>query len=113
VHELGIATRLAEIVKRVMENHGATRVGDIAVDVGSLSGIDRSSLEFCFDAIAKGTPLEGAHLKIEETKPRAKCRECGSDYEVRLDDFRCRSCGSSDFEVTSGTDISVRSVEVE
>jgi hydrogenase nickel incorporation protein HypA/HybF len=113
VHELGIATRLAEIAKQVMTDHGAAKVGEIAVDIGSLAGIDRSSLEFCFDAIAKGTPLEGAHLKIDEIRPRAKCRECGADYEVRLDDFRCRSCGSSDFDVTSGTDISVKSVEVE
>jgi hydrogenase nickel incorporation protein HypA/HybF len=113
MHELGIATRLVEIVRKVMEDHGAVKVGDVTVDVGSLSGVDRSSLEFCFDALAKGTPLEGAHLKIEEVKPLAKCRKCGADYEVKPDDFRCAACGSSDFDVKAGTDISIRCVEVE
>jgi hydrogenase nickel incorporation protein HypA/HybF len=113
VHELGIATRIVDIVKKVMDDQGAAVVGAVTVDLGALSGVDRSSLEFCFDALTKGTPLEGAHLKVEETKPRASCKACGTNYEISLDDFRCKACGSSDFDVVAGTDISIREVEVE
>ena len=113
MHELGIATRIVDIVKKVMDDQGAAVVGAVTVDLGALSGVDRSSLEFCFDAITKGTPLEGAHLKIEVIRPRARCKSCGADYEVSLDDFRCKVCGSSDFDVVAGTDISIREVEVE
>jgi hydrogenase nickel incorporation protein HypA/HybF len=113
VHELGIATRIADIVTRVMDDNFATEVGSITVDIGSLSGVDSSSLEFCFEAITKGTRLEHARLKIEEIRPRARCRECGEEYGVSPDDFRCKACGSSDFDVLSGTEIVVREVEVE
>jgi hydrogenase nickel incorporation protein HypA/HybF len=113
VHELGIATRIVDIVKKVMDDHEASVAGAVTVDLGALSGVDKSSLEFCFDALVKGTRLEGAHLKIEETRPRARCRACGGEYEVSLDDFRCKTCGSSDFDVIAGTDISIREVEVE
>lgn len=113
MHELSIATRIVDIVGRVVEENHATRVGSVTVEVGRLSGIDRSSLEFCFQAITGGTILEGASLVVEERLPRARCRKCGCEYEVSLDDFRCKTCGSSDFDVLSGMDISIKEVEVE
>ncbi len=113
MHELGVATQIVDIVTRVVEEHSATKVGEITVDVGTLSCIDASSLEFCFEAITKGTQLEEAHLKIEKITPKARCRSCGREYEVSLDDFRCKLCGSSDFNVLVGSEISIRQVEVE
>jgi hydrogenase nickel incorporation protein HypA/HybF len=113
MHELGIATRIAGVVNRVMEEHGATRVGSVTVEVGLLSGIDKPSLEFCFEAIGKGTKLEGARLVVEEKQPVARCRKCGGEYQVSMDDFRCKLCGSAEFDVLSGTDICIKEVEVE
>jgi len=113
MHELGVATQIAELVTRVMEENSAKRAGEIYVEVGTLSCVDPDSLSFCFEAIAKGTRLEGARLKIEEIKPRARCRLCNEEYEVSPDDFRCKACGSSKFDLLIGNDISVREVEVE
>lgn len=113
MHELGIATRIMDIVTRVMEENRAERVGSVKVEVGLLSGVDRSSLEFCFHALARGTRAEGAQLVVEERQPVARCRKCASEYQVSMDDFRCKACRSSEFDVLSGMDISVREVEVE
>jgi hydrogenase nickel incorporation protein HypA/HybF len=113
MHELSIATRLVAVVTRVKEENSADRVGLITVDIGLLAGIDRESLDFCFEAITKGTALEGAHLKIEEVRPVGKCRRCGEEYEVKLDDFTCPACASTDFEMLSGSEISIREVEIE
>lgn len=113
MHELSIATRMVDIVEKVLDENCATRVGKVTVEIGRLSGIDRSSLEFCFNAIIGGTRLEGASLVVEEKQPTALCRKCGQEYQVSLDDFRCKNCGSAEFDVLSGTDISIREVEVE
>jgi hydrogenase nickel incorporation protein HypA/HybF len=113
VHELGIATDIMGVVKRVADEHDAARVGDIVVEVGLLAGVDKSSLEFCFEAITRGTGLEGAHLKVVEVKPRARCKACQREYEVRMDNFHCPHCKSKDFELLIGSDISIKEVEVE
>jgi hydrogenase nickel incorporation protein HypA/HybF len=113
MHELGVATEIVDLVTRVMDENSARKVGEIAVEVGTLSCVDPGSLEFCFQAITKGTRLENARLKIKEIKPRARCRVCKEEYEVRWDDFRCRSCGAADFDLLIGREISVREVEVE
>jgi hydrogenase nickel incorporation protein HypA/HybF len=113
LHELSVATRIAEVVGRVMDEHSARKVGEVRVEIGALTCVDPDSLDFCFQAITKGTRLEDARLKILEVKPRAKCRKCAMEYEVRWDDFRCTRCGSTEFEVLIGRDISVKDVEVE
>ncbi len=113
MHELGVATQIAELVTRVMEDNSARKAGEVTVEIGTLSCIDPDSLTFCFEAITKGTRLENARLKMVEIKPRARCRACSQEYEVRLDDFRCKACGSSEFDVLVGSDISVKEVEVE
>ncbi len=113
MHELGIATQIAETVRKVMEEHNARRVGEITVEIGGLAGVDKDSLEFCFDAIIGGTPLEGAHLKIMEVRPEAHCKKCGREYVINIQDFSCPGCGARDFEVIGGTDICIKQVEVE
>jgi hydrogenase nickel incorporation protein HypA/HybF len=113
LHELGIATDVVSAVTRVVEEHEATRVGDILLEVGVLAGVDKASLEFCFEAITSGTRLEGAHLKVVEVKPRAKCKSCLTEYEVKMDDFRCPHCGSGDFDLLIGSEICIKEVEVE
>lgn len=113
MHELGVATGIADVVTHVMDENSAKKAGEITVEVGMLSCVDPSSLEFCFDAITKGTRLESAHLRIVMIAPRAKCRACGAEYEVRMDDFRCKVCDSTDFDVVTGDGISIKEVEVE
>ncbi len=113
MHELGVATQIVNLVTRVVEEHSATKAGEITVEIGVLSCLDSASLEFCFDAITKGTGLESARLKIEKIDPRAKCRSCGTEYTVRMDDFRCKACGSGDFDMIAGREICVKEVEVE
>ena len=113
MHELGIATDIVGVVTKVAEEHGAKRVGDVVLEIGLLAGVDKGSLEFCFDVITRGTRLEGAHLKVVEVKPRARCRTCEKEYEVRMDNFHCPYCQSREFELLIGSDISIKEVEVE
>jgi hydrogenase nickel incorporation protein HypA/HybF len=113
MHELGIATDIVGVIKKVVEEHDAGRVGEVVVEVGLLAAVDKGSLEFCFEAITRGTGLDGAHLKVVEVKPRARCEECGEEYEVRMDNFHCPHCESNKFELLIGSDISIKEVEVE
>jgi hydrogenase nickel incorporation protein HypA/HybF len=101
------------MVTRVADEHSASKVGDISVEIGLLAAVDKDSLLFCFEAITKGTVLEQARLNITEVRPKARCRQCGTEYDVNMDDFGCKACGSYSFEIISGSDISVKEVEVE
>ena len=46
--------------------YGGARPVKVAVKVGAMSGVDRDSLSFCFEAITKGTLFESLILAIED-----------------------------------------------
>jgi Zn finger protein HypA/HybF involved in hydrogenase expression len=66
MHELGIANSILEAVETEMRPHPGARAVKIGVTVGALSGVDRDSLAFCFEAITKGTPLETLQLDLRD-----------------------------------------------
>ncbi len=65
MHEVGIAWSILEAVRAEMEPHTGARPVKVAVKVGAMSGVDRESLSFCFQAITKGTPFEPLILELE------------------------------------------------
>jgi hydrogenase nickel incorporation protein HypA/HybF len=66
MHEIGIANSILEAVQIEMQPHPAARPVKVAVKVGAMSGVDRDSLSFCFEAITRGTLFETMILAIED-----------------------------------------------
>jgi hydrogenase nickel incorporation protein HypA/HybF len=110
VHELSIA----ESVVRIAANHAAgRRVYAVDLKVGHLRQVVPSALEFAFELVAQGTPLEGAELRIEEVAAAGVCRACGVESALGGFPFRCTACGGLDLEVVRGEELLVDSLELE
>ena len=110
MHELSIADAIVQIALR----HANGRpVAAVEVSVGHLRQVVPSSLEFSFELLTNGTPLEGARLELHEVTPRGRCRAC--DAESDLPDFplRCARCGGFDLELLAGEELTVDALEVE
>jgi hydrogenase nickel incorporation protein HypA/HybF len=67
MHEVGIANSILEAVGAEMRPHAGARPVKVTVKVGAMSGVDRDSLSFCFEAITRGTLFESLILSIEDT----------------------------------------------
>lgn len=63
MHELGLTRNLVAIVS---EQAAGKRVRRVWLEIGTASAIIPDAVRFCFDVVAKGTPLEGAALDIIE-----------------------------------------------
>jgi hydrogenase nickel incorporation protein HypA/HybF len=81
--------------------------------VGHLRQVVPSALSFSFDLVARGTPVEGAELALEEVPATGRCRLCGA--ESRLDGFplHCGACGGFDLDLLAGEELFVESLEME
>jgi hydrogenase nickel incorporation protein HypA/HybF len=66
MHEVGIANSILEAVGTEMQPYAGARPVKVIVKVGAMSGVDRDSLSFCFEAITRGTVFEGMILAIED-----------------------------------------------
>ena len=70
------------------------------------------AIAFCFDVVAKGTPIEGAKLDIHRIKGFGQCRECGARFETSSLYQPC-ACGSLNIDRLAGEELNVREMEVE
>jgi hydrogenase nickel incorporation protein HypA/HybF len=109
MHELAITQ---EIVELVSARAGGAKVKRVVVEIGRLSAVLPDAVRFCFDLCAEGTVVEGARLDILEPPGRARCRACGTEFELDQIFGRC-PCGESDLEWLSGEELKIKEMEVE
>lgn len=109
MHELSI---IQSIVDAVVEHTGGARVCSVRLEIGALSGVEADALRFCFDAVTRGTPLDGAGLVIEPAAGLGRCGRCGADVPLSSFLDAC-PCGSVDVDVRSGQQLRILDVEVE
>ncbi len=65
MHEMGIASSILEAVRKELLLYPQYRAAKVQVRIGEYAGVDHASLQFCFDAIVKDSPLAPLELGIE------------------------------------------------
>jgi hydrogenase nickel incorporation protein HypA/HybF len=92
---------------------GGSRILEVRMNVGAMSGVVPDALRFAFEALTPGTPAEGAALALERIPVVCYCAGC--EREVELDGYAylCPGCGSSELDIRRGTEFEVISMEVE
>jgi len=108
MHELAIAEGLIDVVTQRLPG---TKIAEVRLEIGALSGVVADSLRFCFDLATEGTTLEGAQLQITEPGIRCECRTCGEEFAPDGPILLC-PCGSADVTVLSGQQLTITSVKV-
>jgi hydrogenase nickel incorporation protein HypA/HybF len=110
MHELAIAEGVVDVALR----HARGRpVAVVELRVGHLRQVVPSALEFAFELVSVGTPLEGAELRMEEVPAAGRCKSCGMDTPLPELPLCCRGCGSGDVEVTRGEELLVEALELD
>lgn len=110
MHELSIAEAVVDVAGRHARGR---RVRKVELKVGHLRQVVPASLEFAFELLTSGTPLEGAQLVIEEVPARGACRACGSETTMTNFPLQCSSCGGLDLELLAGGELLVDALELE
>ena len=110
MHELSIAEAMVGVASR----HAAgRRVLAVEVKVGAVRQVVPTALEFAFEVVTHGTPLEGAELRIESVPASGRCRACGATSDLDWFPFACAACGSVDVDLEGGEELLVESIEVD
>jgi Zn finger protein HypA/HybF involved in hydrogenase expression len=66
MHELGIANSVIEAVRAEAARRPGARVTKVGMRIGEFAGVDRESLSFCWEVLARDTEFATAVLAIEE-----------------------------------------------
>ncbi len=92
---------------------GASRVHVIRLRIGVLSGVVPDALQFAFEALADGTPAQGAQLLIEDVPARFWCAACNHEFEATRMFAECPDCHRSSTELRAGREMELTSLEVD
>lgn len=112
MHEMSLAESIVQIALDTAREHGGTRVSSVRLEIGQLAGVELEALRFCFEAASGGTVAAGAALLIDRPAGHAWCMPCGGSVTVGSLADPCPDCGSHQLQVTGGTELRVREIEM-
>jgi hydrogenase nickel incorporation protein HypA/HybF len=115
VHEVSVALGMAEELKIIAEKNNASKILNVKLKIGRMSGIVTDSLKFAFDAIKAEHPLiSSAAILIEEVPIIYECNKCGTSFDAGDDYFpSCPDCESYNLRLISGDEQHIENVEIE
>ena len=118
MHELSIARSLVELAAEQLGGHvvdrTGTKVAQLRVRVGVMSGVVAEALQSAFDVAVIGTVVEGAVLEIETVGLAVWCEQCQAERELsQTGMLRCPVCQSRTPKIVRGDELELTSIEIE
>ncbi len=114
MHELSIAYSVVEIATESAKAAGASRVREVHVRLGALSGVVQGALEFSYEVACAGTLLEGSVLVVTELPAKVYCAVCEREVELAsVQFFCCPVCGTPSGDLRQGRELDVEAIEVD
>ncbi len=113
MHELSIVMNILETVEDSAIEHKATKVSEIELEIGLLSGIEFDALEFAFEHAPKSKLLQNVKFQINKIQPLAKCSECQHEFDTSEYSTPCPECHSFRTELIRGDELKIQSYRME
>jgi hydrogenase nickel incorporation protein HypA/HybF len=113
VHELAITQNILDIVLDEAKKAQADKVTRINLVIGELSGVVGDCVLFYFDFLKKGNAAEEATVDFRLVPVELRCRDCLTNFSPQKDaSWACPNCQSTNFDLVSGRECYVESIEV-
>ncbi|MGB8703097.1 MAG: hydrogenase maturation nickel metallochaperone HypA [Thermosynechococcaceae cyanobacterium] len=112
MHEVGLMENALAIALDYATREHASRIHQIALRVGDLSGVEPDALRFAFDVVAQGTIAEQAQLNIESCPTLCYCNTCQTPFRPRELGYECPTCQTWSTSILQGEELELASLEV-
>ncbi|OFX14200.1 MAG: hydrogenase maturation nickel metallochaperone HypA [Alphaproteobacteria bacterium RIFOXYD12_FULL_60_8] len=113
MHEISLGRSVIRIVEEEAVKQAFSKVVVLRLEVGALSPVEPEALAFCFEAVAKGSPAEGARLDIIRTPGLAWCKTCATTVPLKARYDPCPHCGGHQLRIEAGAELRIKDMEVE
>ncbi|MDO8931208.1 MAG: hydrogenase maturation nickel metallochaperone HypA [Rhodocyclaceae bacterium] len=113
MHEMSLAEGVLDLIEDAARREGFDKVRTVFLEIGRLSSVEPEAMAFCFDAVAHGSRAEGARLEIIIVPGTGLCLDCGRVTALEAVYDACEHCGAAPVQVTGGTEMRVRELDVE
>ena len=112
MHEMSLAEGVLQLIEDAARAQEFSKVTTVWLEIGQLSGVEIEAMKFCFDAVTRDSIANGAALEIVATPGTGWCMKCSQTVPMQEVFGECPQCGSHQMQVTGGTEMRVKELEV-
>ena len=112
MHEMSLAEGVLQVIEDAAQRDHFSKVTTVWLEIGQLSGVEPQAMAFCFDAVTRGSVAEGARLEIVATPGVGWCMAGAKSVPMNEVFGECPDCGGYQLQVTGGTEMRVKELEV-
>lgn len=112
MHEMSLAEGVLQLIEDAARREQFSRVTTVWLEIGQLAGVEVEAMKFCFDAVVRDSIAAGARLEIVATPGSGWCMQCAQSVPMSEAYAACPQCGGQQVQVTGGTEMRVRELEV-
>ena len=109
---MSLAEGVLQLIEDAARQQEFSRVSTVWLEIGQLAGVEVEAMRFCFDAVTRGSLAEGARLEIIATPGSGWCMQCSQTVALTEVFGACPQCGRHQVQVTGGTEMRVKELEV-
>ena len=113
MHEMSLAESVLQLMEDAARRDNFTKVTAVWLEIGQLCGVEPQAMLFCFDAVTRGSIAHGARLEIIAVPGTGQCTDCARLVPMTEVFDECPHCGGYPLQVTGGTQMRVKELEVE
>lgn len=113
MHELSICQGILQVLEQQAREQEFTQVKTVWLEIGALAAVELEAIRFSFELVMKHSLAEGARLEIIEQPGRALCQQCNKEVLVQSFVDNCPTCGGHRLQLTAGTEMRIKELEVE
>lgn len=109
---MALAEGVLQLIEDAAREQDFARVSAVWLEIGQLSGVEVEAMKFCFDAVTRDSIAAGATLEIIAVPGIGWCMACASTVPMAEVFGACPQCGGHQMQVTGGTEMRVKELEV-
>lgn len=109
MHEVSLVGALLEQVRRLAQEHQATAVEEIHLEMGPLANVEPVLLRSAFEQLRSGPLFAKCRLCLMAVPLVGQCDRCQQRITLAELDFRCPDCGTG-VRVVQGEGLILRRV---
>ena len=113
MHEMSIALSIIDVAAEQAKMENASAITEIEIDIGTMSGIEITALNFAMEIAVIDSVLEKTKVKINQVKARSECIECGHIFDTESFVNPCPKCNELNTRFISGKELQVKSITIE
>ncbi len=113
MHEMSLAEGVLQLIEDAARQQNFSKVSTVWLEIGQLSGVEVEAMKFCFDAVVHGSVAQGARLEIIALPGTGWCMTCAQSVAMTEVFGECPQCGGHQMQVTGGTEMRLKELEVD